>query len=171
MRRFSWFWSALPLGSKLQFFVLALILGYNFVQIDLNPVNRLFGSPLWVMTVPIIVAAIVTGRLLLPVMMAHPTRAQQGLHGFGLLIFGLWLFGRGQWWGQTVLVYLGFIGGMWLEASCSFWFVSEIRRRHELLASQLEELTALAARRRLEQGDDTHDFADDEEWKREDTDR
>ena len=165
MRRFFWFWSALPLGSKLQFFLLALILGYNFVQIDLNPNNVLFGSPLWATTVPIIVAAIVAGRLLLPVMMAHPARAQQLLHGFGLLIFGLWLFGRGQWWGQSILMYLCFIGGMWLEAACSFWFVSEIKRGHDLMVNRFEELTEQAERLRQETDDDTKDW-DEEEWKR-----
>ena len=142
MRRFFWFWSALPLSSRMQFFVLALILGYNFVQIDLNPNITLFGSPLWMTTVPIIVAATVMGRLLLPVMMAHPTRAQQFLHGFGLAIFGLWLFSSGQWWGQSILMYLGFIGGMWLEAACSFWFVSEVKRREELFHGQMAELAS-----------------------------
>ena len=171
MRRLYWFWSALPLGSRMQFFVLALVLGYNFVQIDLNPGNTLFGSPLWMTTVPIIVAAIVMGRLLLPVMMAHPTRAQQLLHGFGLLIFGLWLFGRGQWWGQSILMYLGFIGGMWLEAACSFRFVSEVKRRHDLMLSHVEELAEQAASHRAETNDDTKDFTEDDDWKRKDAER
>ena len=50
MRRVIWFLRALPLGAKLQQAVLLLILAYNFTMIDLNPANRLFGSPLWMTT-------------------------------------------------------------------------------------------------------------------------
>ena len=140
MRRVIWFLRALPLGAKLQQAVLLLILAYNFTMIDLNPANRLFGSPLWMTTVPIIVAMIVLARLLLPVMMAHPQRTQQFLQALGLIVFGAWLLGKNQWWGQMVVTYLGLIGGLWLEAAASFWFVSEIQRRQELALAALTEM-------------------------------
>ncbi|MEK6261095.1 MAG: hypothetical protein AABP62_21055 [Planctomycetota bacterium] len=142
MRRLYWFWSSLPMAARLQFFVLALILGYNFVAIDLSPANRLFGAPFWMTTVPLIVTMIAVGRLLLPLMMAYPLRAQQVLHGFGLAVFGVWLLSQGQWWGRSVIVYLSLIAGLWLEAACSFWFVSEVGRRQELMLAQMSELLA-----------------------------
>ena len=140
MQRFIWFFRALPWGAKLQQAVLLLILAYNFTMIDMNPANRLFGSPLWMTTVPIIVAMIVLARLLLPVMMAHPQRTQQFLQALGLIVFGAWLLGKNQWWGQMVVTYLGLIGGLWLEAAASFWFVSEIQRRQELAMAALTEM-------------------------------
>ena len=140
MRRIVWFWKALPVGARMQQAVLVLVLGYNFVAIDLNPANRLFGSPLWMTTVPIVLAMIVLGRFLLPLMMSYPERSQQILHGLGLAIFGVWVFSRGQWWGGLVLTYLALIGGLWLEAACSFWFVSETFRRREIFLEHLSEL-------------------------------
>ncbi|MBC8116242.1 MAG: hypothetical protein H7062_17785, partial [Candidatus Saccharimonas sp.] len=32
--------------------------------------------------------------------------------------------------------------GLWLEAACSFWFVSEAGRRQELMLVQMSELLA-----------------------------
>ncbi len=142
MQRLVWFLRALPLAAKLQQAVFVLILAYNFTMIDLNPANQLFGSPLWMTTVPIIVAMIVLARLLLPMMMAHPQRTQQFLRGLGLMVFGTWLFGQNQWWGRMVVTYLGLIGGLWFEAAASFWFVSEMQRRQELMLSGLAELMA-----------------------------
>lgn len=140
MQRFVWFLRALPWGAKLQQAVVVLILGYNLTVIDMNPANQLFGAPLWMTTVPIIVAMIVLARLLLPVMMAHPVRAQQFLHALGLIVFGVWLLGRGQWWGRLIVTYLGVIAGFWFEAAASFWFVSEIQRRQELMLAGLAEM-------------------------------
>jgi hypothetical protein len=145
MRRLYWFWSSLPLAAKLQYFALVLILGYNFVAIDLRPANKLFGAPIWMTTVPLMMTMIVVGRLLLPWMMAHPVRAQQLLHGFGLTVFGVWLFSQGQWWGRAILTYLSLMAGLWLEAACSFWFVSEAGRRQELMLAQMSELLAAHA--------------------------
>lgn len=162
MRRIIWFLRALPLGAKLQQAVFALILAYNFIAIDLNPINRLFGSPLWMTTVPIIIAMIVLSRLMLPLMMAHPHRSQQFLQGFGLVIFGVWLFGRSQWWGALVITYLGLVAGLWLEAAASFWFVSEIQRRQELVMSSLSELMASADSTEL---NDSENEDDDEQHK------
>ena len=142
MQRIVWFLRALPLGAKLQQAVVVLILVYNLTVIDMNPVNRLFGSPLWMTTVPIILAMIVLARLLLPVMMARPVRSQQFLQALGLIVFGVWLLSRGQWWGGLILTYLGIIAGFWFEAAASFWFVSEMQRRQELVLSGLVEFMA-----------------------------
>ena len=140
MQRLVWFMRALPLGAKMQQAVFALILAYNFTVVDLNPANRFLGSPLWMTTVPIILAMIVLARLLLPVMMAHPQRAQQFLQAFGLVVFGVWLLSSGQWWGRLILTYFCLIGGLWFEAAASFWFVSEMQRRQELILAGLTEM-------------------------------
>ncbi len=142
MRRPYWFWSSLPLAAKLQYFGLALILGYNFVAIDLRAGNLWFGAPIWMITVPVMAIMILLGRLLLPLMMAHPARAQQFLQAFGLTVFGVWLLSQGQRWGRLHLTYVSLIGGLWLEAACSFWFISEVGRRHELIQAQMSEMLA-----------------------------
>jgi hypothetical protein len=143
MRRVLLFWNGLPTTSKLQFFALGLVLGYAFVANDLNPANRFFGRSLWQFTVPIIFGAFVLARLLLPVMMRFPVRAQQVLNGFGLVVFGVWMFSANQWWGRLILTYFGIIGGMWLDASCWFWFVSEMKQREAILLEQLRQFNDL----------------------------
>ena len=142
MRRLYWFCSALTMAAKLQYIALALILGYNFVMIDLNPANQLFGVPLWMTTAPLFVGMIIIGRLLLPLMIAHPTRAQQFLHGFGLTTFGVWVFSHGQWWGGLAITYLSLMGSFWLEAACSFWFISEMGRMQEMMLAQMSGLVS-----------------------------
>ncbi len=165
MRRVIWFLRALPLGAKLQQAVLLLILAYNFTMIDLNPANRLFGSPLWMTTASIIVAMIVLARMLLPVMMAYPQRTQQFLQALSLIVFGAWLLGKNQWWGRMVVTYLGLIGGLWLEAAASFWFVSEIQRRQELAMAALTEMVE-----NIEPAPTDEDDGDDEVDDRDDSD-
>ena len=164
MRRVLWFLRALPLRAKLQQTVLLLILAYNFTMIDMNPANRLFGSPLWMTTVPIIVAMIVLARLLLPLMMAHPQRTQQFLQALGLIVFGAWLLGKNQWWGQMVVTYLGLIGGLWLEAAASFWFVSEIQWRQELALAALTEVMENIEPAPTDEAEGDDDVEDRDNW-------
>ena len=144
MQRLRYFWSALPLWSKLQYLVLAAFLAYTFVSIDLNPRKQAFGLKLWQVTLPMICGTILLGRLLLPVMMWNPRRAEQALTGFGLLIFALWVFKRALNL-RLVITYLGLMGGLWLDASCWFWFLSEVRRREAELMDQLAGQTAEAS--------------------------
>ena len=164
MRRVIWFLRALPLGAKLQQAVLLLILAYNFTMIDLNPANRLFGSPLWMTTASIIVAMIVLARMLLPVMMAYPQRTQQFLQALSLIVFGAWLLGKNPWWGRTVVTYLGLIGGLWLEAAASFWFVSEIQRRQELAMAALTEMVENIEPAPTDEADGDDEVEDRDDW-------
>jgi hypothetical protein len=137
MRRLRYFWSGLPSTSKLQFFVLALILGSAFISNDLNPKFKAFGFKLWQVTVPMICGTILMGRLLMPVMMWNPSRAERMLSGFGLLVFALWIYSSIQK-AQVVGIYLSAIGALWLDASCWFWFISEIRLRDAAWQNQFE---------------------------------
>jgi len=141
MRRVLLFWTGLPTSSKLQFAALGLILGYAFVSNDLNPANKFLGRSLWQFTVPMILGAIILGRMLLPAMLRYPERAQQVLNGFGLLVFGVWIVSANQWWGRLIVTYFGIIGGMWFDASCWFWFVSEMKHREAVLLEQLLQLS------------------------------
>lgn len=120
-----------------------LILGYNFVVVDLNPGHRFLGSPLWMTTVPIIVSMVVLSRLLLPAMMLWPPRTQQLLQGLGLLVFGVWLVWTLQWGGLPFWLYLGdLVAGFWFVTAASFWFLSESQRRQELVMSEFARLLA-----------------------------
>lgn len=138
IRRLWMFWSGLSLGSKLQYIALGLILGAVFTYRDLNPRMRWFGLPLWQITLPLILLTIVMGRLLLPLMLKHPTRTQRFLALFGWLVFGLGILISTQKWGRRLmLVQVGFTTLMWLDLSCWFWFLSEIQlRAAAMLAAQ-----------------------------------
>lgn len=127
MRRLGLFWSGLPLASKLQFLVLGLILGSVFVNRDLQ--RQWFGLPLWKITVPLILGTFVLGRILLPVMLWHPERTQRVLYWLGMTVFCIGLYSATQRWGRLMLTHVGLTTAMWLDASCWFWFISEIQAR------------------------------------------
>lgn len=127
MRRFGLFWSGLPLASKLQFLVLGLVLGSVFVNRDLN--RQWFGLPLWKITVPMIMGTFVLGRILLPVMLWHPERTQRILYWLGMVVFCVGLYSTTQRWGRLMITHVGLTTAMWLDASCWFWFISEIQMR------------------------------------------
>lgn len=127
MRRFYYFWSGLPLASKLQFVAMGIILGWIFVSIDLK--NHLLGIPLWQVTGSLILGTFVVGRLLTPLMMRYPTQAQRALWWFGMLVFCLGLYSSTQAWRRVMIVHLGLTTAMWLDASCWFWFISESQKR------------------------------------------
>ena len=133
MQRLRYFWTGLPLASKLQFIALGLILGAVFVKRDLE--LRWFGLPLWQITTPLILVTIVLGRLLLPWMLRRPRQAQWILSWSGRIVFVLGLVGTMQWWGRLLITHVFLTTAMWLNASCWFWFSSEIQRRIEALAS------------------------------------
>jgi len=131
MQRLRYFWTGLPLASKLQFVALGLILGAAFVHRDL--VLRWFGLPLWQITVPLILMTIVLGRLLLPWMLRNHRRAQWMLSWSGTIVFGLGLLGTMQWWGRLLITHVFLTTAMWLNASCWFWFISELQRQSALI--------------------------------------
>lgn len=127
MRRLGYFWSGLPLSSKLQYLALGLILGTLFARRDLNPANRFLGLPLWQITVPLILGTFVLGRMLLPVMLLHPVRTQRVLYLFGITLFAVGLIIATR--RLVMITHLGMTCAMWLDASCWFWFISEIQLR------------------------------------------
>ena len=154
MLRRPWlFWSGLPVASQLMFLAVFLLLGY-WISIDIQ-----FG--LWPVTFPLIVGAIALSRLLLPLMMKYPDRAQQFLGFLGLAVMGAYLLCQREWWWRTVLAHFGRTATLWFHTSCYFWFVSEIKRREKLIHGRMAELAA-------QHGEATDDERDDE---REDTDR
>jgi len=159
MRRFGYFWSGLPLGSKLQFVALGLILGSVFWNRDLNPARRWFGRPLWQVTVPLILLMFVLGRLLLPLMLRSPLRTQRALYRFGMLVFVLGIYASTQRWGRLMITHVSLSLAMWLDVSCWFWFISEIQiRAAELLSRQSKENSA--------DDDSESDDAEEEEFER-----
>ena len=127
MRRLGYFWSGLPLSSKLQYLALGLILGTLFARRDLNPANRFLGLPLWQITVPLILGTFVLGRMLLPVMLLHPVRTRRVLYLFGITLFAVGLIIATR--RLVMITHLGMTCAMWLDASCWFWFISEIQLR------------------------------------------
>jgi hypothetical protein len=127
MRRIYYFVSGLPLGSKLQFAAMGMILAWIFISIDLK--NHLLGIPLWQVTGSLILGTFVIGRLLMPLMVRYPTQAQRALWWFGMLVFCLGLYSSTLAWRRVMIVHLGLTMAMWLDASCWFWFISEVQRR------------------------------------------
>jgi hypothetical protein len=127
MRRLGYFWSGLPLFSKLQYLLLGLVMGTLFVRRDLHPGNQFLGLPLWQITVPLIVATFILGRLLLPVMLLHPVRTQRVLYLFGISLFAAGLYFATR--RLVMITHLGTTCALWLDVSCWFWFISEIQLR------------------------------------------
>lgn len=128
MSRIALFWGGLPLGSKLQHVALALILGSVFVTRDLNPRFRWFGLPLWQITAPLILLTIVIGWILLPLMMRNLRRTQRILSALGcfVLILGI-LLATQRWALRLMIVQVSMTTLLWLDLSCSFWFISELQ--------------------------------------------
>ena len=139
MQRLGYFVSGLPLASKLQFLALGLILGLVFWNRELNPAMQWFGLPLWQITVPLMLAAFVFGRILLPLMLWKPERAQRLLGWFGMLVMGVGFLSMYQWWGRLMIVHVGLTTALWLDASCWFWFISENQKRLVAMQDQSRE--------------------------------
>lgn len=135
MRRLAYFWSGLSWSSRLQFLALAIFLGYRIAVIDLNPRNKILGLALWQVTIPLILVAITTARVLLPAMMRNPGLSERLLQGLGLLVFAAWILAAFMG-PQIVLAYLAMTFVLWLDASCWFWFLSEIRMRQAVAIDQ-----------------------------------
>src|SRR5689334_8051909 len=123
MRRVLCFWRAVPLSAKFQYFAMALIVGYAFYMKDMHPRNKLFGVPLWQVSGPMILGTIIIGRMLLPLMMMNPARAQRTLQWFGRFVFVMWIFSIFQQ-RRLIISYQAMSGVIWLEVSCWFWFIS-----------------------------------------------
>lgn len=135
MLRRPWlFCASLPLASKLMFLAVFLLLGY-WMSVDIQ-------TGYWRVTVPLIGGAVLLSRLLLPLMIRFPERAQQVLGLLGLVIMGLYLLCQNEWWWRTVLAHLGRTAMLWFHTSCYFWFVSEIKLREETFLRQMSELAA-----------------------------
>lgn len=140
MRRFGYFWTGLPLASKLQFVAMGLILGSVFVERDLK--LRWFGLPLWQITIPLILGTFLLGRMLLPLMLWRPIPAQRFLYWLGITVFLVGLLSMTQRWGRMMIVHVGLTTAMWLDASCWFWFVSEIQKRTQAMQSPPDDESA-----------------------------
>lgn len=127
MWRLVYFWKGHSLSAKLQYLAMGLLLGWTFVRIDLN--NRFMGLPMWQVTVSMIVATFVLGRVLLPLLMLNPQRSQRLLSWFGMLIFLMGLYIATQPWRGKKVVHLALTEALWLDVSCWFWLISEIQMR------------------------------------------
>lgn len=143
MQRVGNFWNGLTLASRLQYLAFAIVLGALYVQRDLNPANRVFGHPLWHLTLVLIVLMVIAGRLLLPLMMRFPTatRWMLGLFGVAVFVLSFYLATRRL----ILLTHLILTAALWLDASCSFWFISEVQRRAEQFGDDVGDETATGA--------------------------
>lgn len=126
MRRLSLFLGFLSWGSRLQLLAVLLILGY-WMWMDVQ-------RGIWPVSVAIILMALLAGRIFMPLMVAYPRQSFRIWGSFGMVYLVVYLFARDQWWWRTVLAHFCRQFAMWLELSCGYWFVSELRLRQEQLA-------------------------------------
>lgn len=126
MRRLSLYLGGLSWGSRLQLLALLLILGF-WVWIDVN-------HGIWPVTIVIVLFAITLGRLMLPVMLSHPTMTHRLWSSFGFLYLIVYLSCQRQWWWRTVAAHFGREILLWLEVSCGYWFISELRLRQQAMS-------------------------------------
>ena len=123
MRRLSLYLGALSWGSRLQMLAILLILGY-WMWLDIQ-------LKIWPVTAAIVLFAWFLGWLLMPTMVAHPRAAHRIWGSFGIAYLIVYLLAHRQWWWRTVAAHFGRELVLWLEVSCGYWFVSELRLRQE----------------------------------------
>lgn len=127
MRRLSLYLGFLSWGSRLQMLAVLLILGY-WVWLDVQ-------RGIWPVSIAIILLAAFVGAILMPLMVAYPRQSFRIWSSFGIVYLVVYLVARDQWWWRTVLAHFCREFAMWLELSCGYWFVSELRLRQERLAA------------------------------------
>ena len=126
MRRFNLFLRSLSWGSRLQLLAIALILGY-WIWLD-------YQRGIWPVSMVIIVFAWFLGWLVMPLMAAYPRQAFRIWGSFGIVYMVVFFVSRNQWWWRTVAAHFGRELALWLELSCGYWFISELKLREQRLA-------------------------------------
>ena len=128
MRRLDLFLGFLSWGSRLQMLAVLLILGF-WIWLDIQ-------RGIWPVSIAIILFAAFIGRILMPLMVAYPRQSFRIWGSFGIVYLVIYLVARDQWWWRTVLAHFCRQFFLWLELSCGYWFVSELRLRQEKLAER-----------------------------------
>jgi hypothetical protein len=130
MRRLSLYLGTLSWWSRLQVLVLLIILGFQ-AQVDIK-------HGIWPVTVFIVFVTVLIGWLLKPLMVAHPRTAYRIWSSFGIVFLITFLLCHKQWWWRTVAAHFGREFALWLELSCGYWFISELRLKQEQLTQEPE---------------------------------
>jgi hypothetical protein len=126
MKRLFLFLGGLPLGARLQILAVTLILGYQ-AWFD-------FQRGVWPVTIVIVALAWLIGWWLMPVMVAHPHVSQRVWGTFGIAFLVIYVLAHKQWWWRTMAAHFGRELAMWLDLSCGYWFISELRLQQERAA-------------------------------------
>ncbi len=123
MKRLSWFLGSLPWGSRLQILAVALILMW-YAWFDFERGNS-------GVTIGIIAVTWLIGWLLKPIMTANPRLTYKIWSTFGVAFLLTFVLARAQWWWHTMLAHYAREFVMWLDLSCGYWFISELRLQPE----------------------------------------
>ena len=123
MKRLFLFFGSLPWGARLQIIAVSLILVW-YAWFDFKNGN----SPV---TIGIVLVAWLIGWLLMPLMMAHQRTTFQIWSTFGVAFLMTYVLAQNQWWWHTMIAHYCREIVMWLDVSCGYWFISELRLQQE----------------------------------------
>jgi hypothetical protein len=129
MRRLSLFLGSMSFGQKLQLLIIVVLLA-NHAWFDFQ-----IGKSEW--TIGIIFAAFAFGWMLKPVMVMYPRMTYRIWGAFGILILAAYVFGNHIPLWRTLLGHFLRELLLWLDISCGYWFISEMRLRQLELHSQV----------------------------------
>ena len=151
MKRLRLFLSALSPGARLQMLSVAIILGW-WIWLDVK-------LGYWPIGIGIIPITWVIGWLMKPVMVANPRMTVAVLKTIRLTILLLYflifiletlLAWRQRWW-HLLIAHFAREFFLWLDLSCEFWFLSELRLRQERQNEQA--VVEKVDRNRIDHGD------------------
>ena len=123
MRRLLLFLGGSSWGGRLQLLVVVMILG-SMAWIDFQ-IGR---SPV---TIGIALTSWLIGWLLKPVMVANPRRTSMTLNVVGFVVLAFYVLAWNQWWWKIRLAHYAREFVLWMDLSCGFWFISEMRLQNE----------------------------------------
>lgn len=130
MQRLYLFIETMPWGARLQTLVVAIILGW-YAWIDIQ-----FG--IWPISLGIVLLTFLLAWLLKPVMMAHQRATFKIWGACGMAFLLTYVLAQKQQWWLTMYAHFGREFFMWLDLSCGYWFISEVRLQQMRAAEMMQ---------------------------------
>jgi len=123
MKRLFLFLGSLSWGERLHMLVLIITLWF-YASYDIKKGN-------WPVTIGIIMVAWLIGWSLIPLMIAYPRQTYRIWNLWGIAFFVVYLLAHKQWWWRPMGAHYLRELYLWIDLSCGYWFISELRLQRE----------------------------------------